>query len=351
MCNVGQKKLTNGYLSALCLEMSMMLTAGMTVHDGMEMLIADEADKNSKHVLDRVVEKLDGGVPLSAAMKESGYFPVHMVNMLEIGERTGRTAETMKALSDHYAGRERLAASIKNATTYPAVLLVMMLAVVMVLIVQVVPIFNDVFERMGAQMTPFALRIMDFGTWFRHASVVIAAVLAGVLLLVLLILAIPALRAGVAAWFRRVFGGVGIFGRVASLHFVSSMALGVASGLPVDEAVSLAASLNNQTKSLNKKYEKCIALLREGKTLAEAMRETKIVTPRDGRLLSLGERSGMSEFAMGEIARRSDQAVQAEIERVVSRIEPTLVIVTSAIVGVILLSVMMPLVGIMTTIG
>ena len=328
-----------------------MLSAGMTVSEGMEMLIADEADKNSKKVLDRVVEKLDGGVPLSAAMKKSGYFPSYMVNMLEIGERTGRSAETMKALSDHYAGRERLAVSIKNATTYPAVLLVMMLVVVMVLIVQVVPIFNDVFERMGAQMTPLALRIMDFGVWFRNASVVIAAVVAGVLLSVLFVLAIPALREGTARLFHHLFGGVGIFGRVASLHFVSSMALGVASGLPVDEAVALAASLNNQTKSLNKKYEKCIALLREGKTLAEAMRETQIVTPRDGRLLSLGERSGMSEFAMGEIARRSDQAVQEEIERVVSRIEPTLVIVTSAIVGVILLSVMMPLVGIMTTIG
>jgi type IV pilus assembly protein PilC len=150
---------------------------------------------------------------------------------------------------------------------------------------------------------------------------------------------------------RNTFGAKGIFGRVASLHFVSAMALGVASGLTVEDSVSLSASINTGTKSLNKKYENCIALLRSGKSLSEAMREAQILSPRDGRLLSLGERSGMNEFAMAEIARRCDRAVQDEIDTLVARIEPTLVIVTSVIVGVILLSVMMPLMGIMTTIG
>jgi type IV pilus assembly protein PilC len=68
-------------------------------------------------------------------------------------------------------------------------------------------------------------------------------------------------------------------------------------------------------------------------------------------MLSLGGQSGMADAAMAEIARRSDRSVQDEISQIVSRIEPTLVIITSVIVGVILLSVMLPLMGIMTTIG
>jgi type IV pilus assembly protein PilC len=344
-------KLTNAYLSALCLELNMILNAGMTVTEGVEMLLADEGNKNSKMVLEKVLKNLDGGVSLSAAMKAVGYFPAHMINMMEIGEKTGRLVDALKALSEHYTRRERLAESIKNATTYPAVLLVMMLAVVMVLIVQVVPIFNDVFERMGTQMSPFALRIMDFGVWFRNGAFLIAVIFCAVLAAVLLVWVIPPLRERVSGGLRNVFGGVGIFGRVSSLHFISSMSMGVASGLTIEDAVSLAASMNTGTRTLSAKYEKCLKLLREGKMLAESLREAEVLTPRDGRLLSLGEKSGMSEFAMAEIARRSDVAVQDEIERAVGRIEPTLVIVTSVIVGVILLSVMMPLMGIMTTIG
>jgi type IV pilus assembly protein PilC len=68
-------------------------------------------------------------------------------------------------------------------------------------------------------------------------------------------------------------------------------------------------------------------------------------------MLSIGSRSGKADAAMSEIARRSDLDVQDDIDRIVGKIEPTLVIISSVIVGVILLSVMLPLMGIMTSIG
>jgi type IV pilus assembly protein PilC len=68
-------------------------------------------------------------------------------------------------------------------------------------------------------------------------------------------------------------------------------------------------------------------------------------------MLSIGSRSGKADEAMAEIARRSDLDVRDNIDRIVGRIEPTLVIISSVVVGVILLSVMLPLMGIMTSIG
>jgi type IV pilus assembly protein PilC len=121
--------------------------------------------------------------------------------------------------------------------------------------------------------------------------------------------------------------------------------------LGVEDSINLAASLNSESKALNKKYEKCRELLNNGSSLADALRDSAILSTRDGRLLSLGDRSGMADTTMTEIARRSDKNVQDEIAGVVGKIEPTLVIITSVIVGVILLSVMLPLIGIMTSIG
>jgi len=129
------------------------------------------------------------------------------------------------------------------------------------------------------------------------------------------------------------------------------MALAMSSGLDVEESISLAASLNSDSKVLSIKYEKCMDLLRNGSKLADALRDAELMSARDSRMLSLGDVSGMGDSAMAEIARRSDRSVQDEISSIVSRIEPTLVIITSVIVGVILLSVMLPLIGIMTSIG
>jgi type IV pilus assembly protein PilC len=344
------KALTNMYLSTLSLEFSMLLDSGIPIKYGVEMMLDDEPDKAGQAILKSLLDNLEGDVPLSDAMKKGEYFPAYMVAMIEIGEKTGRLTDTLKALAEHYERQDRLAVTIKNATLYPAVMLAMMIVVVMVLLVQVLPIFNDVFARLGAQMSPFASRLMEFGTWFRGASVVVSGVLFMIFAIVFFIWAVPGAKQSMSAKFYKKWGGKGIFGRIAATRFVSSMALAMASGINTEESVKLAASLN-KNPSVTKKYEECILLIREGKTLPEALKEAKIISARDGRILSLGDKSGMADTAMAEIARRSDTRVQDEISNIVGKIEPTLVILTSVIVGVILLSVMLPLMGIMTTIG
>jgi len=346
-----RKNLSNTYLSTLCLEMHMLLNAGMTINHGVMVMLDDEPDKNARQVLEALQKQLDANLGLAAALRESKYFPEYMVNMVEIGEQTGRLTDTLKALSQHYERQDRLAAAVKSATLYPAILLGMMLVVVLILIVQVLPIFNDVFGRMGTQMSPLAESLMQFGVWFRGASVVIALVTVGVFLVLFLMWAIPSVRAGIAKSFKNKWGARGLFGRIASFQFISSLSLGMSSGLRTEDSIDLAASLSGGSAVLDARYKKCKDMLNAGENLADALKESGILSARDGRLLSLGDQSGMADSTIQEIARRSDNSVQDEIARVVGRIEPTLVITTSAIVGVILLSVMLPLIGIMTSIG
>jgi type IV pilus assembly protein PilC len=264
------KKLTNIYLSTFCLEISMLIHSGITVKYGIEMMLDDETDRDGKIVLEKLLENFND-VPLSEAMAAAEFFPDYMVKMIEIGEKTGRLTETLKALAEHYERQERLSVAVKNAALYPAVMLAMMIVVVLILIVQVLPIFEDVFARLGAQMSPFASRLMEFGAWFRGASVVIAAVFLVAFAVVFLVWAVPAIREKISAAFVKNFGGRGVFGRVAASRFASSMALAMASGIDIEESVNLAASLNSSS-SVQKKYEKCTVLLGEGKNLAEQER-------------------------------------------------------------------------------
>lgn len=345
------KTLSNSYMTSFCMELSMLLNAGISPLDTILMLIDDERDKDGKAVLNSLLPPLEEGLPLSTALKESKYFPNYMVFMLEAGETTGRQTEALRALAAHYERQERISVAVKNAVLYPSVLLVLMVAVVLILIIRVLPIFNDVFGRMGSQMSPLAQSLLGFGGALSNASAVIAVVFGAVFVVGFVSWLVPPVRLFLTRAFKNAFGGKGLMGELAASRFASVMALGIASGLETDKAVEMASVLSGGAKAIDKKHKKCIEMLLSGEPLADAMFDAGIFNTRNTRMLALGAKSGMTDLAMAEIAERSGREVQDGIDRLIGKIEPTLVIITSVIIGVILFSVMLPLMGIMTSIG
>jgi len=335
----------------LCSELAMLLDAGLTISDSIQILQDDEAGKDGKAIMQVLIDALERGEPFSAALNSSGLFPRYMVHMVEIGEKTGRLVQTLIALSEYYERQVRLSVTIKSSVMYPAILLVLMVVVVLILIVQVLPIFNDVFNRLGTQMSPLAVSLMRFGRWLGNASMVIAIVVGAIFAVVVLASIVPRIRKGLAKWFSDRWGSRGIFGKIASSRFVFSMTLAMASGLDTAEAIDAAAAVSGGSRAVDDKHKKCMSILDSGGTLSEALCGAGILSLQDGKMLSIGSRSGKADIAMAEIARRSDLDVQDSVDRIVGKIEPTLVIISSAIVGIILLSVMLPLMSIMTAIG
>ncbi|MCL2201814.1 MAG: type II secretion system F family protein [Oscillospiraceae bacterium] len=348
---MGKKVLNNTYLSMLCAELAMLLDAGLTTGDSVQVLKDDEPGKEGKAILQKLTDSLEKGEHFSQALQNAEAFPKYMIHMVEIGERTGRLVETLRALAEYYERQVRLSVTIKNSVLYPAILLILMIAVVLVLIVQVLPIFNDVFARLGTQMSPLATALMNFGGWLGNAAVAIAAIFAAIFIIIILIFSLPSLRTALSKAFTNKWGSKGIFGKIASSRFIYAMRLSMASGLDTGDAIDLAAQVSGGSKAIDEKHRRCTQLISEGKPLHEAMTGAGILSGQDGKMLSIGTRSGKSDQAMAEIARRSDLDVSDSMDRIVGRIEPTLVIISSVIVGIILLSVMLPLMGIMTAIG
>ena len=335
----------------LCAELAMLLDAGLTISDSVQIMQDDDSVSEAKAIMQKLYESLMMGNPFSAALKETGIFPRYMIHMVEIGEKTGRLVQTLNALSEYYERQTRLSVTIKNSVLYPAILLVLMAVVVLVLIVQVLPIFDSVFSRLGTQMSPLAARLMQFGGWLGDTAITIAIIFAAIFVFVVVMWCVPKIREGIGKAFSNQWGNRGIFGKIASSRFVFAMTLAMASGLDTAESVNIAAAVSGGSKAVDEKHNKCTQLLESGNSLSDALCGSGILSPQDGKMLSVGSISGKADLAMAEIARRSDIDVRDSIDRIVGRIEPTLVIVSSIIVGVILLSVMLPLMGIMTSIG
>ena len=339
------------YLPVFCRELYQLVRSGIPTAEGLAMLRDDETDAETKAWLEALCRQTEEGAPLSAALRETGAFPAYMTDMVALAEETGRLEDVLLSLQRHYDRQLRMAADIRGAVTVPVTLFVVMVAVVVLLVTQVLPVFDRVFAQLGVRMGAVAAGMMNAGAALSKAGTAIGIALVAIVAAALVIGLIPAPRERFTAWFRKSFGGRGVLGQMASARFASSMAMAVASGLSMEESVNLSAKLCGGAREIDEKTERCKKEIEDGGSPAGALASSGLFSGRDCRLLKLAEQTGSLPDTLEDLAQRQEEESLRRIDRVVGAIEPVIVVITSVLAGVILLSVMLPLMGLLSTIG
>ena len=346
-----EKTFEASYISAFCMELYLIIQAGIPFDEGVALLRSEEKEEYHRAVLDHLYQQLVSGEPLAEAMRSAGGFPLYVVEMVEIGQKTGHLEDVFRALSRYYGRIDQLKKTIRSAILYPAVLLVMMLFVVLVLLIKVLPIFQEVFQQLGAELSPVAKSLMQVG----H-------ILGSYGLFFLLALGVLCLFG--AVWLRKEEHGERCFAwlqkkterwkircLIASSRLANALVMTLSSGMDIDDSLDMAMRLVPE-KQVQEKIEQCKrAMLLDGKSFAEASLDSALFSPLYCRMMDVGFRAGNIDTVMEEVARRSSDEVDDKIEAMLNCVEPTLVIVMSVMVGLILLSVMLPLMSIMSAIG
>ncbi len=345
-----KQKLTHEEISSFSLELSLLLHAGVTVGDALA-LLADESGPDYHDLLDPMAQAVDDGASLSQALRQSGAFPVYVCGLVEVGERSGRTEEALRALSEYYEGRSRMGRKLRSALLYPAVMLVLMLVVIGVLLVKVLPIFDEVYASLGGRLTGVAGGLLALGRLLDKAMPVLWALLALAVVLLAAFAAVESFRDKILARWQKNRGDRGIARKLNNARLAQALAMGMASGLPTEESLSLAAGLMSDAPAAKARCEDCLSRLERGSSLAEALKGSQVMPAAQCRLLELAQRSGAGDSAMEKIAADLSEESEYALEEAVSRVEPALVLVCSVLVGLILLSVMLPLMHIMAAIG
>ena len=343
--------LTNEEIGSLCLGLSLLLHSGVSVADGLYLLAQDEQSSPYRDLLTAMADEADGGATLAQAARSSGSFPAYVCGLLEVGERSGRTEEALNALAQHYENRASLDRRLRSALLYPAILLLIMLAVVVVLLVYVLPIFDDVYAQLGGSLTGVAGGLLAFGQTLSGLMPVLCAILGVFVVLLVLFAASDRFREKILGFWRSHWGDKGISQKINLARFAQSMSMGMSSGLPVEEAVQLSSELLKGTPGIEARAEKCLSLLNSGSSVAQAMDEAQLLPKAQCRLLDTGIRSGSGDTAMEQVARRLSEESEAALDERIGQVEPALVIISCVLVGRILLSVMLPLLHIMAAIG
>lgn len=349
-CDMKGKQATYLEIASLCRELALLLHAGVRAGDGLALLAEEEPEAQRRKQLEEMARQVDDGASLGEALAGQGLFPAYVTGLVTVGERSGRTEEALNALSVYYEQRDQLDRQVRSALLYPSVLLVLMLVVIVVLLAKVLPVFDQVYASLGGELTGVAGGLLTLGRALDAAMPVLCAVL-GVVVIFLAVFSLRWVPGRLLAFWQRRFGDRGVSRRLNDARFAQAMAMGLQSGLPMEEALELAAGLLSQTPAAAERCRSCKAQLQRGEELSGAMRESGVLPPAACRLLALGVRGGTADTVMEEIARRLAREGNDALSRKVAQVEPALVLVTSLLVGAILLSVMLPLMNIMAAIG
>ena len=344
-------RLSNLQTAGLCRELALLLHAGVSVGDGLSLLAQEESAAALRPVLENMAHYTDEGGSLAGAMREAACFPGYVCGLVEVGERSGRTEEALQALAGYYDGREQMDRRIRAALLYPSVLMLVMLVVIVVLLSRVLPVFNDVYASLGGELTGLAGGLLTLGMGLDAAMPVLCVILAVVVITLGVFSVSGGFRQKVLGFWQKRWGDRGIARRLSDARFAQALSMGMRSGLPMEESLDLAQGLLEEVPAASARCRACRSLLEEGCDLAQALRQTQVLPASACRMLALGVRSGSADSVMEEISRRLAREADQALEDRAAQIEPAMVLVCSLMVGAILLSVMLPLMNIMSAIG
>jgi general secretion pathway protein F len=337
--------LTTKEIGVMTRELATLLESGLTLDRSLQILVDLSEDERIVRVLEDLQDRVRGGATFSSALEEQdGQFPRLYVNMVRAGEVSGALDAVLTRLADYLERTADLRETVTSALVYPSILLVVAGLSVILLLVFVVPQFAVLFEDMGAAL-PLPTRIvMGLGDLFRDYW---WAMLAGIALIAVGIeraLQKPQLRDRFDSRVLRVplFGD--LIWKMETARFCHTLSTLLKNGLPLLNALNLAKEV-----VANRKLSGLLTAagedLKHGRGLAEPVARREILPQMALQMIRVGEESGNLDAMLGKVAEIYDKETQSSVKRLLTLLEPMLIIGLGILVAGIIISIIVPILG------
>ncbi|MEA3489197.1 MAG: type II secretion system F family protein [Candidatus Omnitrophota bacterium] len=332
-------------------QMATMTGAGITIINSLDTLAEQVDNPGFQKVLQNVRDSVNTGASLSEAMgKYPSVFSSFFVNMIKAGETSGMLDDVLERVATYQEKTNALQKKIKSAMIYPAVVTFMAVAITLVMILKVIPVFKEIFSGFGAALpapTQFLINLSDqMRKYFWLYGIILAAVMA----FVRWYINMPKGRKQIDNLKLRlpVFGP--LFKRVAVSKFTRTLSTLVRSGVPILSALEIVAKTSGNSvveESINEVRNS----VRGGESIAGPMEESGIFPPIVTRMVAVGEKSGELEKMLTKIADFFDNQVDAMVDGLTSLIEPLIIAFLGIVIGGIVICMFLPIFKISTIIN
>lgn len=344
-----QCRLSSERLAVFCLEMGMLIRSGVNVSAALNALEADAGSTSERELYQALHLKMEEGASFSEALASAGAFPDVLIQMVQLGIESGDLSPILDSLCSYYTKEDELEKEIKNACTYPLIMMVIMTVVLFLVVFKVLPIFNNVFIQMGIS-SPAWLELLIKGI---HGIVILLIVFCIVGVAALIMAWAESKSAGkkpFTSWIRKLFTKSKINEWSDTGRFYTIMELCTRCGLSMEKAFSFSEAMLTHPVIKNKVVQ-CVEEYSQGKAISEVIDGMQLLTHTESCLLHLGDQTGESAAVYKRISDAYMVKAENKINDIVNLLEPLMVGIMCFMAGSVLLALMLPLVNIMLSIG
>jgi type II secretory pathway component PulF len=335
-------------LAIMSRQASTMLSSGLSLLRALTILADQTESKKLKEIIGKVRDEVEQGVSFSDAVaKYPVEFPPIMINMIRAGETGGFLDQAMDSIATNFEKEHKLRSTIKSAMTYPVVVLFMSLAAVVIMLVFIVPIFQEMFSSLGGKL-PLPTMLLVYAS---HAMVYVGPVL---------------LIAGIVSWLwwrankntdrvRAVVDPVKlklpVFGqlnqKIVIARFSRNLSNMIGAGVPILQALQIAGQVSNNYV-VDKALGRIAESVRKGESIAAPLEKETVFPAMVSQMIAVGEDAGSLEIMLEKIAEFYDNEVETTTEALTSLIEPLLIAFLGVVVGGMIVALYLPIFQITT---
>ena len=331
-------------------EMIALLKAGLPVVRALEILLERQRSPALQRVLADVKDRVTSGASISEAFAEQGdLFPRLYATSLKAGEKSGEIVSVLRRYVQYQRTVLALSRKVLSTLVYPAILIVLSIVLIAILMTLVIPRFEEFFSEFEAQLPLLTVIVIGIATFLRDHLVVIAGALVAFVFFFSRWLKTSAGR----EWRDRIllrFPVVGgILRRFAITQFTRSLASLLGGGTPLVPSLENAADAIGN-RFVSRKVGEVVPKVREGGELWLALEGTGIFTSLTVEMIKVGETSGALEEMLSSVSEFYDEEIDTLLARVISFVEPVILVIMGGVIVTILLSVYLPIFSIMSQI-
>ena len=342
------QKISAAELSIFCGQVALILEAGLPLYDGMETLAGADTNSENAEMFRKASEGVTATGSLYDALKDDDRWPEYMVEMVGIGERSGHLETIMRGLETYYAREDRIRSSVVSAVTYPILLAVLLVVIVLILLWRVLPVFRRVLEGMGVGLNESSSTLIHLGEVIGWVVMVLVVLLV-IAVLAAVILMKTKYRDKVMGFLQRIFPPIVRLNQKLTASRVSGvLSMMLSSGFPTDEALEMTERVISDPAAAEK-VKSIRTGLEEGKSFADSIEDAEIFNELHVRMIKMGSATGREDQVLGKLSNLYEEEVEDDITRLISIIEPTLVALLSVVIGAVLLAVILPMAGILSS--
>ncbi|MBL7158293.1 MAG: type II secretion system F family protein [Candidatus Omnitrophica bacterium] len=332
-------------------QLATMVDAGIPIVNALDILGEQIENVSFKQVISKIRDDVETGSSLSEAFaKHANIFSDLFINMVRAGESSGMLDEILDRVAMYLEKTSSLQKKIKSALVYPVAVVIMALGITAFLMLNVIPVFKDIYEGFGATLpTPTAvlLAISDFMRHYFYVAIVFA-VAAGFAILRY----IKTDKGGLAL--DRLKLNMPIFGvlakKIAVGKFTRTLSTLIRSGVPILDSLDIVGKTAGN-RVIEIAVESVRQNVKEGEAISEPLAKSGVFPPMVVRMVSVGEQTGELEKMLTKIADFYDDQVDAAVSGLTSLIEPLIIAFLGIVVGGIVICMFLPILKITSVVG